>query len=177
MATKALPAHIQAEIERLHQSQGYDLKILSGLARFVLDNPKTRKKLMLPELKQAIFDKFKVSNAVALRKNGKFQMATDGLGKLNFAQKSTWEQLYRDLIGTLPGEEVQTGRDCINGVNIFTYFRPWQVFGLNPETATEKDIKDAYYRLSKIYHPDSDTGDRRIFERIETMYRSLIDAP
>ncbi len=180
MTTKSLPAHIKTEIERLHQTYGYDLKVLTTFAQFVRDNPKPPKppkSLTLPKIKKAIFEKFNVNDVTALRKNGKFQMATDGIGKLNFSQKATWEQLYRDLIGILPGEENQTGPDCINGVNIFNYFRPWQVLGLEPENATEQDIKNAYYRLSKIYHPDSETGDRRIFERIELMYSSLIKAP
>ncbi|WP_370539382.1 MULTISPECIES: DnaJ domain-containing protein [Nostocales] len=58
---------------------------------------------------------------------------------------------------------------------MFNYFKPWQVFGLDPKTATKEEIKSAYYRLSKIYHPDNpETGDRGIFERVEIMYKSII---
>ncbi|AFY60321.1 J domain-containing protein [Synechococcus sp. PCC 6312] len=192
MPAKPLAPHILAEIERLHRDHGYDPQILQTFAHLVLAKPPkppkepksptvkppTVKPLTVTQLKQALYKKFNVTSTAALRKSGKFQMATDGMDALNYAIKATWEQLYRDLIGTLPDEEHQAGPECINGVNIFNYFRPWQVFNLDPQTATEKDIKDAYYRLSKTYHPDNtETGNRRIFERLEQMYRSLNQAP
>ncbi|MDG2992174.1 J domain-containing protein [Candidatus Synechococcus calcipolaris G9] len=180
MPAKLAP-HILTEIERLHQAHNYDPQILQVFAQLVLTKPpkdKKNKPLTLPQLKQALYRKFNVTSTVALRKNGKFQMAIDGTEPLNYALKATWEQLYRDLIDVLPNEQHQTGPDCINGINIFNYFRPWQVFSLDPEAATDKDIRDAYHRLSKIYHPDNPkTGNRRIFERLEQMYRSLTYKP
>jgi DnaJ-class molecular chaperone len=102
-------------------------------------------------------------------------MATDGMEKIDFRFKLTWEMLYRKFVGILSGEENQQGYGCINGINIFNYFKPWQVFGLDPKTATKEEIKSAYYRLSKIYHPDNpETGDRAIFERVEIMYKSIV---
>jgi DnaJ-class molecular chaperone len=75
----------------------------------------------------------------------------------------------------LPHEAEEEGYGCINGIDIFKYFQPWQVFDLDPKTATKEDIKQAYYKLSKIYHPDvSGSGDDKIFERINTMYKSLV---
>lgn len=181
MPAKPLAPHILAEIERLHQAHGYDPQILQTFAHLVLGKspkPPKVKALTVAELKQALYKKFNVTSTAALRKSGKFQMAIDGIENLNYSTKATWERLYRDLIGILPNEQNQTGPDCINGVNIFNYFRPWQVFSLDPKNATDKDIKDAYYRLSKTYHPDNpQTGDRRIFERLEQMYRSLTYKP
>ena len=88
--------------------------------------------------------------------------------------KEGWEKLYRKFIGILPGEENQQGYGCINGINIFNYFKPWQVFDLDPQNATNKDIKNAYHRLSKIYHPDvPETGDAAIFDCLTIMYKSI----
>ena len=112
-----------------------------------------------------------------LKESGQFKMATDGMDKLNFNQKETWEMLYRKWIDILPNEIDEEGYGCINGINIFKYFRPWPVFNLDPKTATQEEIKTAFYQLSKIYHPDNqETGDRKIFERLNQMYKSLIMA-
>jgi preprotein translocase subunit Sec63 len=133
------------------------------------------KPLSLDRLKQAVYDRFNVPNTPSLKKSKKFNMAIDGLGKINFALKSTWETLYRKFIDILPTETAQQGADCINGINIFQYFKPWQVFGLDSKTATKADIKKAYRDLSKIYHPDTlQTGDARIFDRLHIMYKSIL---
>lgn len=127
------------------------------------------------ELKQAIHNRFSVQNTRDLEKSGAFNMATDGMDKLDFSLKSTWEMLYRKFVGIISGEENQQRYGCINGINIFQYFKPWQVFDLDPKTATKDDVKTAYYRFSKVYHPDNiNTGDRKIFERIDVMYKSII---
>ncbi|MFM7788456.1 MAG: DnaJ domain-containing protein, partial [Microcystis panniformis] len=61
-----------------------------------------------------------------------------------------------------------------NGINIFKYFRPYRVFDLDPNTASKEDIKNAYYRLSKIYHPDNqETGDAEVFDCLTVMYKSI----
>ncbi len=92
----------------------------------------------------------------------------------SLASADGWKTLYREFVGYLPGEESQSGYGCINGVNIFQYFKPWRVFGLDPATATQEDKKNAYYELSKMYHPDNkDTGDGRIFDLIKNMYASI----
>jgi DnaJ domain len=131
--------------------------------------------LSLDQLKLAIYSRFSVVSTPSLKKSKKFNMAIDGLGKINLALKSTWESLYRKFINVLPNETEQEGADCINGINIFQYFRPWQVFGLDGSTATKADIKAAYRKLSKIYHPDTPkTGDARIFDRLHIMYKSIL---
>jgi DnaJ domain len=139
-----------------------------------LNQSSPAKALAIAELKAAIYNRFSVTTTPALRKSKNFAMAIDGIGKLNFAAKETWEQLYRQCIGILPHEASEQGPDCINGVHIFKYFRPWQVFGLDGKTATATDIKAAYRRLSKTYHPDNrETGNAEVFDRINTMYQSI----
>lgn len=139
-----------------------------------LNKPSPAKALAVAELKAAIYQRFSVDSTPALRKSKNFAMATDGIGSLNFSIKETWEKLYRQCIGVLPNEASEEGENCINGVDIFKYFRPWQVFGLNGKTATAADIKTAYRNLSKVYHPDNrKTGNAAIFDRINTMYQSI----
>lgn len=136
----------------------------------------TRQHLNIDNLKQAIYNYFDVKDTKELKKSKRFQMATDGMEKLNLSQKESWKILYRKWIGILPDEQNEEGRGCINGIDIFKYSRPWQVFDLDPKTSSVEDVKRAYRRLSKIYHPDnSKTGDREIFERLEKMYRSLVE--
>lgn len=131
--------------------------------------------LTLDQLKQAIYNRFDTVNTVDLKKSKRFNMAIDGLGKINLALKATWEKLYRKFIGILPNETSEKGADCINGINIFDYFKPWQVFNLDPKVATKTDIKKAYRDLSKIYHPDVKlTGNAVVFERLHIMYKSIL---
>lgn len=173
----ALNQYLKDEIARLSASQGISSKLLEEFAVFVIENHKKKspkvKPLTLAQLKEAIYQHFSVSNTTELKKSGSFKMATDGMEALNLSGKEGWEKLYRKFIGILPGEENQQGYGCINGINIFDYFKPWQVFGLNSATATPEEIKKAYYELSKIYHPDQPTGDAQIFDRINIMYKSI----
>lgn len=190
---------IQDEIARLAEANEISTKALEDFAYFVIANHKKKdpkpkatkpkasksttsksgkkpkiKPLTATQLKKAVYERFEVTNTTELKKSGSFKMATDGMDNLNFSAKETWEKLYRDFIGIIPGEENQQGYGCINGINIFNYFKPWQVFGLDPQTSTDDDVKKSYRELSKIYHPDvPETGDSRIFERINTMYRSI----
>jgi DnaJ domain len=139
-----------------------------------LNKPSPAKALSIAALKVAIYQRFAVDSTPSLRKSKNFAMAIDGMGSLNFAVKETWEKLYRQCIGVLPNEASEEGENCINGVDIFKYFRPWQVFGLNGKTATAEDIKTAYRNLSRVYHPDNrETGNAAVFDRINTMYQSI----
>lgn len=174
---------ITQEIKRLSEKKGIDRSLLEEFANFVIvhNNFSNKKKksnrkkpLKMAEIKQAVFDYFKVTDTKSLRKSSEFKLATEGLDDLNFRQKDSWEILFRQFVGILPEEEGEEGVDCINGINIFKYFRPWRVFGLNPKEATEGDIKSAYRELSKKYHPDNfQTGNSKIFDRINTMYEAI----
>lgn len=186
MPQPVLNQFIKDEVSRISEIYAIDAEILQEFALFVVNNHKKKeqkakvqkiakpKALSLTQLKEAIYKYFDVKDTNALKRSGSFKMATDGMGNLNLGSKETWERLYREFIGVLPGEENQQGYGCINGTNIFNYFKPWQVFGLDPQTATPEDIKKAYRELSKVYHPDvPGSGDAQVFDRINTMYKSI----
>jgi len=176
MAKKSISPAIFNKIQQLSETEGIDAQILEDFALFVLGNRRASKPkvLSMGELKGAVFAHFEVSSTKDMRKSGAYRMATDGMDKLNLRLKESWEQLYRQFVGILPGEDSQVGEACINGVDIFKYFKPWTVFGLDAKTSSEQDIKQAYRQLSKRYHPDNkDSGNARIFDRINLMYRSI----
>ncbi|CAD0231095.1 J domain-containing protein [Planktothrix agardhii] len=182
MATAVINQQVQDEIARLSQSQNVDANVLEQFANFViqknynLKNKRSTQELSIGAVKQAVYHYFQVKNTQELKKSGLFKMSTDGMDALDFRLASTWKMLYRKFVGVLPNEKNQEGYGCINGINIFNYFKPWKVFGLNPKIATKEDIKKAYYNLAKIYHPDNPTtGDRKIFEQIDIMYQSIIE--
>lgn len=160
---------IQAEIDRLVETHGYDAVILLQFASFVKGK---QLKLTLPEIKRSVYRYFQVNSTPKLKASHSFQRATAGMN-LDLVQKESWKKIYRRWIGVFPDEEGITGPNCINGINIFNYDLPWRVFGLDPNTATEDDIKTAYRHLIKIYHPDNPTGNTRIFNRLNVLYRSL----
>lgn len=184
---------INDEIERISSLYKIEISVLEDFTHFViakhkLKDPKPskpskstkstkstkKKKLTLTELKNSIYQYFKVKTTAELKKSGEFKMSTDGMD-INLSNRSGWENLYRAFIGILPEEEGETGEGCINGINIFKYAYPWRVFGLNPKTATDNDIRSAYRNLSKIYHPDAgETGNAAIFDRLTTFYKSLV---
>ncbi len=186
MATTPLTPKVKEEITKLSQksqksetfSKAQELtENYDRILKTPSEKPSKIQPLKLQDLKEAIYKHFGVKNTDELKKSERFKMATDGMGKLNFTPKQTWEKLYRKWIDILPNETNEQGYGCINGINIFNYSRPWDVFNLDYETATQDDIKTAFRQLSKIYHPDNqETGDRKIFERLTQMYNSLIAA-
>lgn len=165
---------ITTEAKRLAENYDISPDVLERFAKFVILQVKPPKPLTVPKLKKAIYKYFGVASTDKLRKSSDFLMATDGMGKLNLGTKKAWESLYREFIGVLPHEDGEVGYGCINGIDIFKYSLPWRVFGLDPSTATTKDIKTAYRELSKQYHPDAlSTGDAHVFDRLTLFYRSL----
>lgn len=182
-AISGLSEMIQNEIARLAELQNIDSAVLEEFARFVIENHKkkppkksTPKPLTLVQLKTAIYQHFGVADTMALKKSGSFQMATNGMEKLELGKKEGWEVLYRKFVGVLPEEENETGYGCLNGINIFKYDLPWRAFGLDSKTASTEEVKSAYRELSKIYHPDiPETGNSEVFNRLTTFYKSLTE--
>jgi len=166
---------IAAEIQRLVETYGIAKDILEDLARFVTRQLQPPPQFTVKQLQTAIYQHFGVSNATDLKKSASFKLATSGMGKLSLSNRDDLERIYRRHIGILPYEEGEVGYGCINGINIFKYDLPWRTFGLDPHQATDQDIKAAYYRLSKMYHPDSPTGDDKIFQRLNLFYKSLTE--
>jgi DnaJ domain len=178
VAKTTLNEFLNTEIHRLSSLHSIDPKSLEDFAYFVIEHHKKKDKkpkaLTLAQLKAAIYQYFSVKNTTELKRSGSFKLATDGMDGLNLGVKDAWEKLYRKFVGIMPGEENQQGYGCINGIDIFAYFKPWQAFGLEAQAASAEDIKKAYRDLSKIYHPDvPNTGDAQIFDRLTHMYKSI----
>ncbi|KAM8709167.1 hypothetical protein ACLKA7_016043 [Drosophila subpalustris] len=53
-------------------------------------------------------------------------------------------------------------------------FDPFEILNV-PPTSTQAEIKKAYYRLSKILHPDKETGDEKAFMMLSKAYQALTD--
>ncbi|EAZ91827.1 J domain-containing protein [Crocosphaera chwakensis] len=184
---KQLNQIILDEIARITENNSVNGQVLEDFAFFVIYNhnkklskptktqqSKKIKPLTLSQLKKAVYQYFEVKDTTELKKSDAFKMAISVWDKLNLSKRESWEIIYRQFIGILPEEDGEIGKDCINGIHLFKYFRPYQVFGLEPKEASTQDIKKAYYRLSKIYHPDNqETGDARIFDRLTIMYKSI----
>ncbi|VXD13581.1 DnaJ domain protein (fragment) [Planktothrix serta PCC 8927] len=123
MKTTPLPPKVQEEISKLSQkSQNHpitstDLEKLVWLViedsdrilKIKSENLSKNKQLKITEIKEAIYKRFNVKDTDELKKSEQFKMATDGMDKLNFNQKQTWEMLYRKWIDILPDETIETG--------------------------------------------------------------------
>ncbi|MCA2941496.1 MAG: J domain-containing protein [Microcystis sp. M113S1] len=195
MTTNPLNSLILEQISLICEQYSIESPILEDFADFVIKNHRKKspkpsltklkttattttvpkvKPLTLTQLKQAVYAYFEVSNTTELKKSSMFQMATRAFDNINLSQRESWEKIYREYVGILPEEDGETGKHCINGINIFKYFYPYRVFELDPKTATKEDIKNAYYRLSKVYHPDNqETGDAEVFDCLTVMYKSI----
>jgi hypothetical protein len=88
--------------------------------------------------------------------------------------RSGWEKLYRSEVAVPQSDRNRRARPgVINGIDIQKQFRPWQVFGLNPKTATRDDVNRAFRRLALQNHPDQG-GRRKDLERLQKMRDSVL---
>jgi hypothetical protein len=88
--------------------------------------------------------------------------------------RSGWEKLYRENVAVPLSEQNRKARPgVINGIDIQKQFRPWQVFKLDPKTATRADVESAFRRVAKQVHPDVG-GRRKDFERVKKMRDSVL---
>ena len=140
--------------------------------------------LSVGELRKSIADYFNEKDAKDLPNNDMYRMGSRMMQqewenknpgkKWDLNNPDVLETMYRKYVDILPKERNSTGPTSINGIDVTKYFRPYQVFGLDPKTATKEDKKRAYRKLAQKYHPDNqETGDRDMFERIENMYKSI----
>lgn len=140
--------------------------------------------LSVGQLRKSIADYFNEKDAKDLPNNDMYQMGTRMMKqewenknpgkKWDLNNPDVLETMYRKYVDILPKERNSTGPTSINGIDVTKYFRPYQVFGLDPKTATKEDKKRAYRKLAQKYHPDNqETGDRDMFEQIENMYKSI----
>lgn len=174
---------IQSKIQELVDRYGYDRQVLVDFADFVESSLQNREKppqqkqqasppLKLSELKSAVCQAFNCKSYAQLKKNEAFKLATVGRD-LDFRTKESWLVLYREWVGVPENEQHEEGETVINGIDVLKNFRPWQVFGLDAQDATTEDIKNAFRRLSKTYHPDVG-GNREVFEKLKKMRDSLL---
>lgn len=135
--------------------------------------PKPKAKSMtMTAAKKAVLEKFSCKTVTELRKNKTFTMSMTG-EEISLKTKDDWMKLYRRWVAVPESERNQSGPTCINGIDVLENFRPWHVFGLDPKTATQEDVKASFRDLVKIHHPDAG-GDARVFERLQKMRDSVL---
>jgi hypothetical protein len=130
------------------------------------------KPLTMAEAKKAVLLKFACKTVAELRKNKNFEMSMTG-EEFSLKSKDDWVKLYRRWVSVPATERDQVGPTCINGIDVLENFRPWHVFGLDPDTASQEDVKIAFRELVKVHHPDAG-GDPRVFERLQKMKESVL---
>jgi hypothetical protein len=172
------------QAEAITEQYGVPLDVLVEFAEHITSCIKTvrdpsqkkqSKGLSLSQLRVSVLTHFEAETTTQMKQRSAYKLGISGL-KLNLSKTESWEILYRKFIGVLPGEEQEEGTGCINGINIFKYNYPWRAFDLDPKVATLDDVKNAYRKLGKTYHPDAGlTGDRAVFERLTQFYNSLVN--
>jgi hypothetical protein len=130
------------------------------------------KPLSMAEAKEHVLNYFDCKSASDLRKNKNFMLSMTG-EDFSLKTKEDWLKLYRKFIGVPKDERDGHGPSFVNGIDVLENFRPWHVFGLDPETAKIDDVKRAFRELAKVHHPDAG-GDPRVFERLQKMRDSVI---
>jgi hypothetical protein len=165
---------VRSRIRELAAEHNYEEQVLLSLAEFVNGGEFKQLELKMQELKAGVVQAFGCKNYAELKKNTAFKLyVADAKLKLNL--KKSWQQIYREWVELPDSERNAIGEDCINGIDILRNFRPWEVFGLEPDNATADDIKAAFRKLSLQHHPDQG-GDEKLFERLKLMRDSLLAA-
>lgn len=187
--TASLPAAVVQRAESLAQELGCPVAVLLDFATFARKPPRSRasgsptakpakpkaKALTLAQLKAAVLERFECKTLKDLGQSDLFRMAIAGMEfpALSKAKRDDWLKVYRKYIALPENERQEVGPTCINGIDVTKNFRPWQVFGLDPKTASNDDINAAFRQLAKQYHPDQG-GDRLVFEQLKLMRDSLL---
>lgn len=125
------------------------------------------------EMQDAILKEFGGKSLKELAQGGRFRGATAGknfTGK-DLQKTSTLAQVYRNNIGVIPNDPVNKKgeRGVFNGINALNYFRPWNVFNLDPKTASKDDINQAFDKISK----GLDKKDPELYDRLKLMRDSI----
>jgi hypothetical protein len=163
---------VQKRILDLLASGPPDATSLLAFAEFIHGKPFPEPVLSLAQLKTEVCRVFGCKTTTELRKSSEFNLAMGGRS-FDLKTKADWQKLYREWVGVPQAERGRSGPTCINGIDVLENFRPWHVFGLQPETASTDDIKEAFRRLAKEHHPDAG-GDPRVMERLQKMRDSLL---
>lgn len=132
-----------------------------------------RKKVGMKELRQGLVEAYGAKSWAEVRDRPDFKMEMEEL-RLKPNTQAGLRKMYRRKVG-LPNDEKNADKNrkgVINGVDVKRNFLPWEVFQLNPKTATKDDIKRSFRKLAKEHHPDVG-GDPEIFQRLQTMRESL----
>ncbi|MFM1798917.1 MAG: hypothetical protein RLZZ117_1195 [Cyanobacteriota bacterium] len=158
--------------ERLAEQDLLTFAQLVNGGPFKAPPPPKVKPLTATAAKKAVLAHFDCATVPQLRKCSSFLLQ---MGGESFGLKSTedWLKLYRKFIAVPEHERHGSGPTCVNGVDVLQNFRPWHVFGLDPDTATAEDVKAAFRDLAKVHHPDKG-GDARVFDRLQKMRDSVL---
>lgn len=137
------------------------------------DAKKPGKGPTLKEVQGEVLKAFGATSIAALKKDAEFQMAMAGTEN-PLKSKEDWLKVYRSFVGVPANERnLEDGPTVINGIDVLKNFRPWHVFGLDPKTATNDDIRAAFRKTIMKHHPDRG-GDPRVAERLKAMRDSLL---
>lgn len=127
----------------------------------------------LQEVKAGVLGAFGAKTVAALKSDKNFQMAMAGDDN-PLRTKEDWLKVYRRFVGVPKNERnLPDSPTVINGIDVLKNFRPWTVFGLDPKTATNDDIRKAFRKAIIKHHPDQG-GDPRVVERLKVMRDSLL---
>ncbi|BAW97615.1 heat shock protein DnaJ-like protein [[Synechococcus] sp. NIES-970] len=166
--------YVKEKIAHIAAKYKYDPEILLEFAEYVNGGKFTPVELSMQQLKNAVVKSFGCKNYQELKKNGNFKLyVKDENLKLNL--KTSWKKIYREWVDIPESEKNDIGYGCINGIDIFKNFRPWEVFELNPREASVEDIKTAFRKLALTHHPDHG-GDQKVFAQLQHMRDSLLAA-